>query len=91
MERPRRLHAAADRRADDDGADRCPTSTLHAVFAATRALRIRFATRERPLDSLSMGMSSDFEAAIEEGATHVRVGSALFEGVRVVFAATRNV
>ena len=28
-----------------------------------------------------MGMSSDFEAAVEEGATLVRVGSALFEGV----------
>ena len=27
---------------------------------------------------LSMGMSSDFEAAIEEGATHVRVGTRLF-------------
>lgn len=32
--------------------------------------------------SLSMGMSADFEIAIEEGATHVRVGSALF-GPRV--------
>lgn len=31
---------------------------------------------------LSMGMSGDFEVAIEEGATHVRVGSALFEGLR---------
>jgi PLP dependent protein len=30
---------------------------------------------------LSMGMSGDFEAAIEEGATIVRIGSALFEGV----------
>lgn len=30
------------------------------------------------LHSLSMGMSSDFEAAIEEGATHVRVGTTLF-------------
>jgi uncharacterized pyridoxal phosphate-containing UPF0001 family protein len=30
---------------------------------------------------LSMGMSGDFEIAIEEGATMVRVGSALFEGV----------
>jgi PLP dependent protein len=29
--------------------------------------------------ALSMGMSGDFEVAIEEGATHVRVGSALFE------------
>ena len=33
------------------------------------------------LDELSMGMSNDFETAIEEGATLVRVGSALFEGV----------
>lgn len=31
-----------------------------------------------PLDSLSMGMSGDFEAAITEGATHVRVGSSIF-------------
>lgn len=30
---------------------------------------------------LSMGMSGDFEVAIEEGATHIRVGSALFEGL----------
>ncbi|WP_210529257.1 YggS family pyridoxal phosphate-dependent enzyme [Rubellimicrobium arenae] len=30
------------------------------------------------LDGLSMGMSGDFEAAIAEGATHVRVGSAIF-------------
>lgn len=30
------------------------------------------------LDGLSMGMSDDFEAAVEEGATHVRVGSAIF-------------
>lgn len=32
---------------------------------------------------LSMGMSNDFEIAIEEGATMVRVGSALFEGIAV--------
>lgn len=31
-----------------------------------------------PLRCLSMGMSGDFEVAIEEGATHVRVGSAIF-------------
>ena len=30
------------------------------------------------LDTLSMGMSGDFEAAIAEGATHVRIGTALF-------------
>jgi uncharacterized pyridoxal phosphate-containing UPF0001 family protein len=29
-----------------------------------------------------MGMSGDYEIAIEEGATIVRIGSALFEGVR---------
>jgi pyridoxal phosphate enzyme (YggS family) len=33
------------------------------------------------LEELSMGMSGDFEVAIEEGATIVRIGSALFEGV----------
>jgi len=30
------------------------------------------------VDELSMGMSNDFEVAIEEGATMVRVGSAIF-------------
>jgi uncharacterized pyridoxal phosphate-containing UPF0001 family protein len=33
------------------------------------------------LNELSMGMSSDFSVAVEEGATIVRIGSALFEGV----------
>ena len=52
-------------------------------FAKLRELRDRL----RPkcpdgieLDELSMGMSSDFEEAIGEGATIVRVGSLLFEG-----------
>ena len=34
--------------------------------------------RRNGLDGLSMGMSSDFETAIGQGATHVRVGSAIF-------------
>ena len=34
--------------------------------------------RKHSLDKLSMGMSHDLEAAIEEGATHIRVGTALF-------------
>lgn len=53
-------------------------------FAALRQLRDRLLPACPPgatLDELSMGMSGDFEAAIEEGATIVRVGSALFEGV----------
>jgi pyridoxal phosphate enzyme (YggS family) len=35
---------------------------------------------DRPLPVLSMGMSHDFEVAIEEGATEIRVGTALFGG-----------
>ncbi|MBZ5601109.1 MAG: YggS family pyridoxal phosphate-dependent enzyme [Acidobacteriia bacterium] len=40
--------------------------------------RLAKLAREHRLDKLSMGMSHDLEAAIEEGATHVRVGTALF-------------
>ncbi len=53
-------------------------------FAALRQLRDRLRPNCPPgvaLDELSMGMSGDFEVAIEEGATIVRVGSALFEGI----------
>ena len=37
-----------------------------------------FASLRETRDALSMGMSGDFEVAIEEGSTHVRVGSAIF-------------
>jgi hypothetical protein len=50
-------------------------------FAALRALRDREAARGRPrvdLRELSMGMSHDLEAAVTEGATLVRVGTAIF-------------
>src|SRR5262245_38332356 len=53
-------------------------------FAALRGLRDRLAPNCPPnvtLSELSMGMSGDYEIAIEEGATIVRIGSALFEGV----------
>jgi PLP dependent protein len=46
-------------------------------FAALRVLRDR-QTRADELRELSMGMSGDFEIAVEEGATLVRVGTALF-------------
>ena len=36
--------------------------------------------RRNGLPLLSMGMSADFETAIEVGATHVRIGSAIFGG-----------
>ncbi|MGB8493563.1 MAG: YggS family pyridoxal phosphate-dependent enzyme [Candidatus Acidiferrum sp.] len=48
-------------------------------FARLRQLRDALETRlGRRLPVLSMGMSHDFEAAIQEGATEVRVGTALF-------------
>lgn len=40
--------------------------------------RLSELARQHGLPKLSMGMSHDFEAAIEEGATHIRVGTALF-------------
>jgi len=53
-------------------------------FAELRQLRDRL--RENcpegiAMDQLSMGMSRDFEVAIEEGATIIRVGSVLYEGL----------
>ena len=50
------------------------------AFARLRALRdtLRSDTGVETLHELSMGMSNDFEVAIEEGATSVRVGTALF-------------
>ena len=47
--------------------------TARPVFRTLRKLRDKLA-----LEELSMGMSGDFEVAVEEGATYVRVGSALF-------------
>jgi pyridoxal phosphate enzyme (YggS family) len=42
------------------------------------AARARFADRHPLLSKLSMGMSGDFETAVEEGAHYVRIGTALF-------------
>jgi hypothetical protein len=48
-------------------------------FAALRELRDRLARASgRPLPELSMGMSHDFAVAVAEGATEIRVGTALF-------------
>ena len=48
-------------------------------FEALRALRDRLADElGHPLPVLSMGMSGDFEVAIACGATHVRIGTAIF-------------
>lgn len=51
-------------------------------FAQVRELRDELAKRSgNPLAELSMGMSADFTEAIAEGATMVRIGSRLFEGL----------
>ncbi|AGH85097.1 hypothetical protein A3768_0917 [Ralstonia solanacearum] len=57
--------------ADDPAARRAP-------FAALRDLADRLCAAGLPVDTLSMGMSADLEDAIAEGATIVRVGSAIF-------------
>ncbi|MEZ6116483.1 MAG: alanine racemase [Pirellulaceae bacterium] len=58
--------------------------TARRNFIALRQLRDQLAA-DCPdgvlLNELSMGMSGDYEVAIEEGATMVRIGSALFDGV----------
>ena len=54
------------------------------VFASLRRLRDELQARSptsTALPDLSMGMSGDFEIAIQEGATLIRVGSRLFEGL----------
>lgn len=70
--------------ADMDAPERA-AQRLAAQRAPHRALRFLFDRLNRsgqaldtPLDTLSMGMSADLEAAILEGATMVRIGSAIF-------------
>ena len=60
-----------------------PTETLEAQRQPLAALRqlleeLQAALPEAPLDTLSMGMSDDLEAAVLEGATLVRLGTAIF-------------
>ena len=58
-----------------------PTPDINAQrrrFALLRELQEKLVARGYVLDTLSMGMSDDFEAAILEGATIVRVGTAIF-------------
>ncbi len=52
---------------------------LHATFARVRELAAEARrVSGRPLPELSMGMSGDFEIAVAEGATTVRIGTAIF-------------
>lgn len=51
---------------------------LHSTFAAAREARDVLRDAGHPAEELSMGMSSDYEIAVEEGATMVRLGTTLF-------------
>jgi PLP dependent protein len=59
-----------------------PDKASSASFARMAHLLAQLNAQGLALDVLSMGMSADFEAAIAQGATHVRVGSAIF-GARI--------
>lgn len=51
---------------------------LRATFAGARAARDVLRAAGHPADELSMGMSNDYQVAVEEGATLVRLGTVLF-------------
>ncbi|HEY0969611.1 MAG TPA: YggS family pyridoxal phosphate-dependent enzyme [Gemmatimonadales bacterium] len=53
-------------------------AVLRATFSGARHAREVLREVGHPADVLSMGMSEDFEIAVEEGATHVRLGTILF-------------
>jgi len=53
-------------------------SELHRTFAEARDARAVLADAGHPAEELSMGMSNDYEIAVEEGATMVRLGTTLF-------------
>lgn len=57
------------------------TMAPEGVDARPHFRALRELSRGTGLENLSMGMTQDFEVAVEEGATHVRVGTAIFEGV----------
>ena len=56
------------------------TESIRSVFRKMKNLRDRIESQKlphAPCTELSMGMSNDFVIAIEEGATYVRIGTAL--------------
>ena len=53
-------------------------SQLHRTFAEAREAREDLIAAGHPAEELSMGMSNDYEIAVEEGATLVRLGTILF-------------
>jgi hypothetical protein len=82
------LPAVADRLAERDGLRvlgamtmapfGAEEPTLRTVFAGARRARDILTAAGHPATELSMGMSHDYEIAVEEGATFVRLGTVLF-------------
>ena len=58
--------------------ERATEAELRAVFSGARSTREMLLAAGHQAHELSMGMSGDFEVAVEEGATMVRLGSILF-------------
>ncbi len=63
------------------GADESETRAAFRTLREVRDAACRSGVGAAPPAGLSMGMSEDFELAVEEGATLVRLGSAVFEGL----------
>jgi uncharacterized pyridoxal phosphate-containing UPF0001 family protein len=88
---PQEIHEAVDAMAGLDGIRLVGLMTLppftedleatRVLFRRLRELRDGVRSAWPEMAELSMGMSADYEVAVEEGATMVRVGTALF-GVR---------
>lgn len=83
--RPEDLPALAERIAGLDGVEATGLMTIPpldadpaAVFGRLRALRAQVADTVPGIVELSMGMSADLEAAVAQGATIVRIGTAIF-------------
>lgn len=64
---------------EDEAALRLVFERISDLFAEIKGRRIG----GEDFNTLSMGMSHDFEVAIEYGATHLRIGSALYEGIEL--------
>lgn len=74
-----RIHGLMTMAAWEENPEEC-----RSTFVLLRELRDDLKNRiddRHPMNELSMGMSNDFEVAVEEGATFVRVGTSLFEGI----------
>jgi len=59
------------------------TMAPEGVDARPHFRRLRELAVRAGVSNLSMGMSQDYEVGVEEGATHVRIGTAIFEGVQI--------